>query len=90
MRLAHGRDRRAVRAPCRSGTAPLTRMVDEYEQLYHGNETAAGRMIGYYVHHLGHGHLHRAPAVAHGAGGAGDRLLLAVRAEGLGRARGSA
>ena len=42
-------------------------MVDEYEQLLSADALGPGRVtavIGYYVHHVGAGHLHRARAVA--------------------------
>ena len=55
-------DRAAVRAHAVQHCS-LTRMVDDYERVYRRRSAIrGGRMIGYYVHHVGRGHLHRAQA----------------------------
>ena len=63
--------RRGSRAPPRastpSATCSLERMVDRYEDLY--GALAAVRVIGYYVHHQGDGHLTRAAAIARALAG---------------------
>ena len=58
------------------------RMVDEYEALFDTTALGASRMIGYYVHHVGAGHLHRARAVAERTLGHGHRTLLAAPTRG--------
>ena len=57
-------DRAASARHAGRATARVDAMVDGYERFYatqHGRRR--GRVIGYYVHHHGRGHLHRALAV---------------------------
>ncbi len=58
--------------------------------VYHVNVTGRSGVIGYYVHHQGRGHLHRARAVAEVLGAATDRAVHAAPAGRLARRLGRA